>query len=407
MGSLSGFGPLCVDLYLPALPAVGHDLHASASLVQLSLTSSLLGLAFGQVVVGPLSDRFGRRRPLFFGMAAFVVASIACAFATGIGELIGLRFVQGLGGAAGVVISRAVVRDLYSGATAARFYSLQMLVVGAGPILAPQLGAGLLHLGSWRLLFIALALAGAILIAVTLVELPETLAPTDRRPGGVGQTLHTMAAVVTERSFIVNSTAASLAIGAIFAYVAGSSFALQNVYRLSPQAFSAVFAMNAVGLVGASVVNSHLVGRIAPRKLMTAGIACLAVASLVLVVLVSTGTATLLSVVACMFVVLTSLGFIGANATALALHAFPASAGSASALLGMMQFTVGATVAPLVGLGGTRDALPMAIVMTLCGFVALGVTLALRTTSQVAEHHVQLIPGVALAELGGIDAQPL
>jgi DHA1 family bicyclomycin/chloramphenicol resistance-like MFS transporter len=378
VGALAAFGPLCLDMYLPALPRIGQDLHTSASAVQLSLTACLLGLGLGQILVGPLSDRFGRRRPLLLGMAAFIGASAACAASPGIEALIGLRFVQGLGGAAGIVIGQAVVRDQYSGTAAARFFSLLLLVTGAGPILAPQIGAELLHLGSWRVMFVTLAVAGAILMLIATFRLPETLPVERRNPGGLIQTLSVMRSVATDRNFLVNALACGFGFGTVFAYLAGSSFVLENVYGLSPQVFSLVFASNAVGMILGSQVNGHVVRRVGSARLLTGGLLGLSTAALVLLVLVVTDRDSLAGVLSCMFLVMTSLGFVGPNATALALNDFPHAAGSASALLGFLRFGIGAAVAPLVGLGGDHDVLPLAVVMAACGLVAIGVRLVLR-----------------------------
>jgi DHA1 family bicyclomycin/chloramphenicol resistance-like MFS transporter len=387
VGSLTAFGPLCIDMYLPALPQIGDDLHASASAVQLSLTACLIGLALGQIVVGPLSDRLGRRPPLFVGLGLFIVASAACALSPGILVLIGLRFVQGLGGSSGIVVAQAIVRDQYSGTAAARFFSVLMLVTGAGPILAPQIGAELLHLGSWRVMFATLAGAGAILLAIAVLRLPETLPSHRRNSGGLARVLATMREVATDRAFLVNALACAFGFGTVFAYIAGSSFALENVYGLSPQVFSLAFAFNALGLVGGSQVNARLVGRLGSVRLLSVGLVGLAVAGLTMLGLVLTSLDSLAGVLACMFLVMTSLGFVGPNATALALNDFPDAAGSASALLGLMRFSLGAAVAPLVGLKGPRDVLPLAVVMAACGVIAISVRLLFRP-APVGEHAV-------------------
>ena len=377
VGGLSAFGPLCIDMYLPALPQIGVDLRASASAVEASLAACLVGMAAGQVVVGPISDRLGRRTPLFFGLALFIAASAACAFAPSIAALIGLRFLQGFGGAAGIVISRAIVRDLYAGAMAARFFSLLMLVTGLGPVLAPQIGAELMRLGTWRIVFLALSVAGALLLAMAVFLLPETLAPGNRNPGGLTDTLRTMRHIATQRTFLASALACGLGFGALFAYVGGSSFVLENVYGLSPQQFSLVFALNAVGLITASQINGRLVGRVGPTRLLTFGLFGLATAGVCAVIVVLSGQFGLAGILPCMFLVISSNGFVAPNAMALAMNDFPESAGSASALLGVLQFSIGAAVAPLVGLGGTRDALPMAIVMASLGVTAVLVRLVL------------------------------
>ncbi len=262
VASLAIFGPLCIDTYLPALPAIGRDLHASASEVQASLTGCLLGLGAGQLVVGPLSDRFGRRRPLLIGLGLFVLASIGLIFSPNAATLIGLRFVQGLAAAAGLVTGRAIVRDQYTGMTAVRFFSLLVLVTGLGPILAPQLGAGLLHLGSWRVVFVAFVVGGVILLVTSFFVLPETLPPESRRPGGIMATFRSMREVASNRNFLVNALSCGLGFGVLFAYIAGSSYALENVYGLSPQQFSLAFAGNAIGLIIASQVNGRLIRRV-------------------------------------------------------------------------------------------------------------------------------------------------
>lgn len=378
VGLLTAFGPLCIDMYLPALPRIGDDLHASASAVQLSLTACLVGLALGQLIIGPISDRIGRRRPLFAGLCAFILASAACTIAPGIASLVALRFVQGFGGAAGLVIAGAIVRDQYSGTTAARFFSLLLLVTGTGPILAPQIGAELLHLGSWRVMFLTLAAMGMVLIGIALVWLPETLPSEKRSTGGLVSTLRAMRAVGTDRRFLGNALACGFAFGALFAYIAGSSFALENVYGLSPQRFSLIFALNAVGMIAASQVNGRVVARVGSAPLLNGGLVVLALGGVGLLVFVLTHTATLGAVLACMFLMMTSVGFIGPNATALALNDFPQSAGSAAALLGLLQFSIGAGLAPLVGVGGPSNVLPMAIVMAACAVLAIGVRVALR-----------------------------
>lgn len=360
IGSLCVFGPLCVDMYLPALPRIGTDLHAGTSAVQLSLTTCLIGIALGQVIVGPLSDRFGRKRPLAIGISLFVASSIVCAVAPSIAVLTVFRALQGIGGAAGIVTSNAVVRDLYSGVRAARFFSRLLLVIGLGPVLAPQIGAELLRISSWRGVFVALALLGSALLATSMSELPETLPPERRQTGGMVSSLRAMREVLADRAFLANALCAGLGFGAVFCYVSGSSFVLENLYGLSPQQFSLVFAANACGLIAASQLNARLVGRLGPQRMLTGGVGVLLLGALWLIFTVLFAPRALATVFPPLFVVVTSVGLVAPNASALAMNDFPDSAGSASAVLGVLQFGTGALVAPLVGLGGSRDALPMA-----------------------------------------------
>jgi DHA1 family bicyclomycin/chloramphenicol resistance-like MFS transporter len=377
IGPLSGLGSLCVDMYLPALPSISRDLHAGTSVAQASLTTCLVGLALGQVLIGPVSDRLGRRRPLLFGIALFIVAAAGCAAAPNIYVFLVFRFLQGLGGASGIVVSRAIVRDRYEGPQAARFYSMLMTVVGVGPLLAPQLGAALLALGSWRFLFAALAVAGLVLMAVAYLFLPETLAPASRGSDTLGTTLRSMRSVITDRAFLVNALACGIGFGAIFSYVAGAPFALENVFGLSPALFGVAFGVNGGGLIIASHLNGRLVGRLGSMRLFTYGAIGLATGSVALLVVIAAHALGLFAVLACMFIVLSSNGFVTPNAMALALNDFPQAAGSASALLGVMQFSIGAVAAPLVGVAGPHSDLPMGIAMAFCGVSALTVRMLL------------------------------
>jgi DHA1 family bicyclomycin/chloramphenicol resistance-like MFS transporter len=372
LGALSAFAPMSVDMYLPAFPALAKDFGVDESQIQLTLTACLAGLAVGQVLAGPVSDALGRRRPLVVGLVAYVAASLACALATSVDALTGLRVVQGLAGAASIVIARAIVRDLYVGAAAARVFSLLMLVLGVAPIVAPVIGAQLLEVTSWRGLFVVLAGYGALLLAVTVVLLPETLPAERRRPLGLGHTLSTFRRLLAERAFVGYCLGSGLAFAAMFAYIAGSPFVLQEIYGLSPQVYGAVFAVNALGIVVASQVSGRLVGRVSPRRLMDAGLALAAGGGLALLGVVWAGGIGLAGVLPALFVSVSSVGLVTPNSVALALSGHPDDAGSASALLGVTQFLLGALIAPLVGLWGTDTALPMSAVIA-----ALGVGAAL------------------------------
>lgn len=389
---LSALGSLCVDMYVPALPSISRDLNASTSATQASLTTCLIGVALGQLLIGPVSDRFGRRPPLLAGLAAFAVAAVGCALMPSIYGFLAFRFVQGLGGAAGIVTSRAIVRDLYSGPAAARFFSMLMTVVGVGPLLAPQLGAALLALGTWRTLFAVLAGTGLVLLGAAYVLLPETLPADGSRGATVAGTLRTMRSVVTNRAFVVNAVGCGIGYGAIFSYVAGAPFALENTFGLSAAMFSLAFGVNGGGLIVASHINGRLVGRIGPARLFTRGVICFAAGSVGLLVLIATHWLGLIGVLACMFLVLSSNGFIAPNAVALALEDFPRAAGSASAVLGVLQFSFGAVAAPLAGVAGPRNDLPMGISMAFFGVSALAVRVALLRHSAVSGASRSFLP---------------
>jgi len=374
LGAVNAIGPLSIDMYLPAFPGIADSLGASASQVQLTLTACVAGLALGQLVLGPLSDRLGRRLPLIAAMSTYAVASCLCALAPSAPMLMVLRFVQGLAGAGGVVIARAVVRDLYTGAAAVRLFSSLMLVTGLAPILAPLAGAQALRLGSWRVIFVVLAVMSALIAAGVAIGLRETLPPDRRSAHGLARTLATMRALVADRWFVGHALASGMAFGALFAYIAGSSFVLQGIYDVSPQAYSLLFAMNGLGLVAGSQLNARLVGRFGPARLLRAGLVMIAVGAAALLAVVTVGSGLgAWAVLLPMFVVVASLSFVMPNATALALADHAAVAGTASALLGVIQFLVGALVAPVAGAWGTDSAAPMAAVMTA---VALGALLA-------------------------------
>ncbi len=374
LGALSAFGPLSMDMYLPGLPALTRDLGASASTGQLTLTGCMLGLAAGQLFTGPLSDSLGRRRPLVAGLVGYIAASLACALAPSIWALIGLRFVQGAVGGAGVVIARAIVRDLFAGDVAARVFALLMAVMGVAPVFAPLVGGQVLAFTTWRGIFVLLAGIGVPLLLVTLLWLPETLPPERRHRGGLRSTLRTFGGLLRDRRFIVPATSMSLAAGAMFAYLAGSSFVLEEVYGVSAQGFSLIFAVNSAGLVASSQLGGRLVTRVGSAVLLRFGLIALVVGAIGTLI-VTLAHFRLVPLLISLFVILCSIGFVFPNATAVALAEQEGALGSASALLGVGQFGTGAVVAPLVGLAGPRDAVPMGVVIGVSGTAALAVNL--------------------------------
>ncbi len=362
LGALSAFGPLSIDMYLPSLPLLSRDLGGSVASAQLTISACLLGLAVGQTIAGPISDAQGRRRPLLTGLAAYALASLLCVVAPSVYVLVLLRFVQGLAGAAGIVIARAIVRDLCSGIAAARFFSLLMLVNGLAPILAPLFGGLLLRFTSWRGVFIVLTIVGILLLIAAATGLNETLLSEHRQRGGMGMTISTFRQLLTTRSFVGYALSCGLAYASMFAYISGSPFVLQNIYGLSPQLFSVMFGLNALGIMAASQVSGWLVGRVQPLRLLTVGLIASMIGGLALLLVTLSGVG-LPGILPSLFVVVSSIGIIAPNATSLALSGHPRTAGSASALVGVLQFSIGAAVAPLVGIAGTGTALPMAILI--------------------------------------------
>jgi DHA1 family bicyclomycin/chloramphenicol resistance-like MFS transporter len=362
LGSLIAVGPLTIDMYLPALPTIAADLRASAAAVQLTLTGTLAGLAFGQLLIGPISDAVGRRRPLLAGTAVHVLASVLCVVAPNIAVLGALRVLQGLGAAAASVVAMAIVRDLFSGLEAAKVFSRLMLVMGVAPVLAPTVGSELLRFTQWRGVFVALAALGVVLVAVTAFGLTETLPPHRRRGGGVVGTVRAYGSLLRDRTFVGLVLTAGLAMAALFAYVSGSSFVYQQQYGLNVQEFGVAFGAGAVGLITATQLNVRLLRRFSPQQILVSALTVGSVAGLGLLACAVTGAGGLAAILGFMWVVLAAAGLAFPNAPALALSRHGEVAGTAAALLGALQFGIGALAAPLVGALGTGS-LPMAIVV--------------------------------------------
>jgi MFS transporter, DHA1 family, multidrug resistance protein len=373
LGGLTALPPLSMDMYLPALPQVTGALHAPAATVQLTLTACLAGMALGQLVVGPLSDRWGRRRPLLAGMVVYVLATAVCAFAPTAGMLIGFRLVQGLAGAAGIVIARAVVRDLYDGVEMARFFSTLMLISGVAPIVAPVVGGQILRLTDWRGVFVVCTVIGALLTAVVWRRLHETLPPENRQAGALSGTFGSMRALLADRVFSGYVLAGSFSFAALFTYVSASPFVVQDVYGASPQTFSLLFGLNSVGIVAVGQLNGKvLVGRVDMDKILAVGLVLITASSVALVLLTTgaLGTATLPEIAAALFALMASMGLVLPTTNTLALLCTRRAAGSASALIGTSSFLVGALISPLGGIAGDGTAVPMAITQLTCALVA-------------------------------------
>jgi DHA1 family bicyclomycin/chloramphenicol resistance-like MFS transporter len=380
LGALTAFAPLSMELYLPGLPSLADDLGASASAAQLTITACMLGLAAGQLVSGPVSDALGRRRPLLAGVAVYTLTSGLCALAPDVWTLVGVRFLQGVAGAAGIAIARAMVRDITAGGAAtARIFALLVLVTGVAPLLGPIVGGLLLQVTDWRGTFVALTLIGAALLTAALIGAPETL-PTERRHrGGWRTTRAAMVELLADRVFLGYALCLGLSFGALNAYLAGSSFLLEDVHGLSTAAFGVIFAVNAGGMIAIAQVSAHFVRRTGPAPLLLTGLATGGVAGAAFLVATVAG-AGLVLLLPCLFVLIASRGMANPNAQALALSDHPRSAGTASGLLGVCQYGLGGLAAPLAGLGGAEATLPMAIVIAAC---ALGSAAVLLMTIRV------------------------
>ncbi|MGZ0049650.1 multidrug effflux MFS transporter [Brevibacillus gelatini] len=370
LGSLSAFGPLSLDMYLPALPLLADDMQTSTSLAQLSLTACLIGLSVGQLFAGPISDVRGRRTPLLIGLILYALSSFLCAAAPSIYTFVLLRFVQGLAGSAGIVIARATVRDLYSGTELTKFFALLMLINGIAPIAAPIVGGQLLEFTTWHGVFVALGLIGAVMLLVVVLGLPETLPVHRRSKAGIGNTLTTFGGLLKDRVFMGYALSQGLVTAAMFAYIAGSPFVFQKIFGVSPQGFSMIFAMNGLGIIIASQITGRLAGKVKETKLFVTGITLAGIGGVSLLAMISL-QAGLVAVLVPLFFVVSSVGIVGATGFSLAMQNQSKTAGSASALQGLLSFISGGIVAPLVGIGGEDTAVPMGIVIALATLGAI------------------------------------
>jgi DHA1 family bicyclomycin/chloramphenicol resistance-like MFS transporter len=376
LGAFVALGPLTVDMYLPALPAVTRDLMTTPATVQLTLTGTLVGLAVGQLVLGPLSDAVGRRRPLLAGTALHVAASLLVLIAPDIAVLGALRLLQGVGTAAGAVIALAVVSDLFQGRAAATMLSRLILVIGAAPVLAPTVGGEVLRFTSWRGVFVLLGGYGLLLLAVGWFAVRETLPPERRVASGVASTLRSYRGLLADRVFVGLVLVAGLTIAGLFSYVSGSSFVFQEQFGLDEQQFGLLFGAGAFWLIAATQVNPVVLRWWSTAQVLVAATVGGALAGCVLVVLAAFGAAGLWGVVLPMWAILFACGLGLPNAPALALARHGEAAGTAAALLGAVQFGVGAAVAPLVGALG-NDALAMGVVVVTSLLLALAVLIGI------------------------------
>lgn len=369
LGSLAALGPLCTDLYLPALPEMAGDLSTSTASAQLSLTAGLLGLGFGQLLFGPLSDRYGRMRPLLWSLALLLAASVWCAVAQDIDQLIVSRLLQGIAGAGGAVLSRAVARDLYNGHELTRFFALLMLVNGLAPIIAPVLGGALLNWVNWRGIFGVLALIAILLFSFSSLKLHETLLPERRAKGGILSMLFSIFGLLKHRPFMGLCLTQGFIMAGMFAYIGASPFVLQQIYHLSPQMFSLCFAINGIGLVISAQVSTRLSRRFGELALVKAGLCIAALASVTLVIAASLNAPLVMLLIPLFFSVMV-IGIIGPNAGSLAMQSQGKNAGSASALLGVCMFALGALAVPVTGFG-SQPALSMGLTILGCYAIAI------------------------------------
>ncbi|MGV8864900.1 MAG: multidrug effflux MFS transporter [Pseudomonas sp.] len=387
LGALSAFGPLAIDFYLPGFPAIALAFGTDEKHVQLTLASYFLGLSIGQLAYGPVADRFGRRVPLLVGVGLFTLASLACAFAPTLEWLIAARFVQALGGCAGMVLSRAIVSDKCDAVQSAKVFSQLMLVMGLAPILAPMLGGLLVNLYGWQSIFLVLTVFSAVCSLAVALGLPESMpAAHPRHPlaGALGQYRRLLA----DRIFLGHALTGGIAIAGMFAYIAGSPFVFIKLYGVPPEHYGWLFGANAAGFILVAQVNARILGRLGPALLLSRAVWVYLAAALVLLGIAGLHTQALWPLLIPLFICIASLGCIIPNASACAMNGQWARAGSASALLGCLQFSVAAGASALVGVLHDGSAVPMAMVISLCGIFAVSaavLTSRLQRTRDASE----------------------
>jgi DHA1 family bicyclomycin/chloramphenicol resistance-like MFS transporter len=376
---LTVFGPISMDLYLPALPSLTIELDATTSLAQLTITACLIGLAAGQLIAGPLSDRFGRRAPALVGVAAYVIVSALCAASPTVELFIGARLVQGLAGGVGIVIAQAAGRDVYDGSRLIRFYGRLTVVGGFAAIVGPLLGGALTAVLDWRGLFIVLALIGAAILLWVAIGFPDTLRPEARTAAGFAVIARDMRLLLSDRRFIGAIIAQGFVYAALFAYLAGATYVLQGVYGLSPQQYALAFGVNSAGFM----VFGYLAGRSSERwsivGTLVVGLTVAGVGGIGLLIAGLTQV-PLLAVLVSLFLLAAGTALTSPPSTTIALTGYPQIAGTASSLLGAARFAFGGIAAPIVGVAGSLSILPLGLVTTVA--IALAAVTALNFLSR-------------------------
>ena len=369
LGALTAFNSMSIDMYLPAFQQIARDLGVPIGTVQLSVSAFLFGSAVGQLVYGPLADRWGRKRPLLFGLALYIASTVGCALVRSGEGLLFWRVVMALGGGASIVISRAVVRDLYDTAEAARMFSLLMLVMGAAPILAPLLGGQLLLVTGWRGIFALLGLFGALSFWGALVWLPESLPVEKRIQHRPGDMVTSYGSFLRNRRYLAYALALGAIAGINFAYIAGAPQLFIELHGISPQQFGIIFGLNAAGLIGASQLNRRLLRHYKSERILAVTFGVNVLGALLLSLAATTGIGGFPAQLVLLFICLCTTGILYPNVTALALAPFATAAGSASALMGTIQYTMGATAGAFVGMFHNGTGLPMVLTMAGCSVV--------------------------------------
>ena len=382
LGTLSAISPFSIDMYLPGFPAIAKDLNTTVAKVQLSLSSYFIGISIGQLFYGPLLDRFGRKQPLYFGLALYLLASIGCALAISVESLIVFRFLQALGGCVGLVASRAMIRDIFPVSEIAKVFSLLMLVIGVSPLLAPTLGGYVTVAFGWHYIFIILALMSALILAGVHYVLPESREPDKSILLKPRPILKNFLTVLKTPQFYTYTFTGAIAASGLYAYIAGSPYVFMEIYKVSAEHYGWIFALIAVGIIGSSQLNTILLRRFKSEQIIVGALICQSITGLFLVTGAYFGFTGLGSTIFLIFIFLCCQGFSFPNSSALALTPFIRNAGSASALLGSFQMALGAVATVMVSVLSNHTALPMTGVMAFCAICSLSVLLIGRRIMQ-------------------------
>jgi len=370
LGLLSAIGPFSIDMYLPGFPSIAADLHTTVAKISLSLSSFFIGISFGQMLYGPLLDRYGRKRPLYIGLCAYLIASIGCTFVTSADQLIWLRLLQALGSCSGMVASRAMVRDLFPVSENAKVFSLLMLVVGVSPIIAPTLGGYLSSEFSWHYVFIVLSIMSGLILLSVHFFLPESKQPDPHYSLKPKPIITGFLNVAKEPQFYTYALAGSIASAGLYAYISGSPSVFMELFKVSEKQYGWIFAMVAVGLISSSQLNTVMLRKYKSEQIVIVALLCQSAIGLFLVAGTIIGFLGLYSTIILCFLFLSCQGFTFPNTSALSLAPFSKNAGSASALLGSVQMGIGAFTSAMVSYLNNGTAIPMAGVMASCAFCA-------------------------------------
>ncbi|UTH00205.1 multidrug effflux MFS transporter [Macrococcoides canis] len=370
MASLAAFGPLSIDMYLPALPEVKDELHSTTAEVQLTLSFFMFGLALGNIIFGTLSDTTGRKKPLIFSLIVYIVVSLFSAVVNEVTLLILLRFIQGIAGGAGIVLSRAISSDLYKGKDLTKFLALLMLVNGAAPVFAPMLGGFILSFFSYRAIFLFLTLLSSLMLLGVITKVPESLPLNLRRESSLIAVIKDYQSLITRKSFILPILIQGFTFAIFFSYMAASPFILQNIYQLNAQQYSYVFALTGFGLILNAQITARLVNYIDQQKLFRFYSSLQIIAGIIVIISLLNHWSLWVLIPAFLFIVapvsgVATLGF------SLAMNGQKKSVGSASSLIGLLQYFIGAVATPLVGLQGEESVIPYIIVLALVSFIII------------------------------------